>query len=142
MATAAGEVAASAPAAWVEADTASPVGYQVFQTVVDRETPKRVTLRILIFDPRGRANVSRTLRLVLDSLARAERDLVAARAIAYAPISQGRQRADLVPIAFGAWVPPEGWDSAGPASRQRVHRTYVYVGTPPDSFVVGASLKP
>lgn len=131
------EVAGERGAARGAPDTASPVPYHLFDAAVETADPKRLTLRLLVFDPRGEANVSKTLRAAFDSIAAADSQLVAARAIVYTTRAAGEREADLVPIAWGMWVPPEGWGAAERSSRRRFHRTYVYFGTPPDESIFG-----
>lgn len=123
-------------------DTASLVPYVIFESKVETERPKRITLRIVVFSPQSAAGVTRTLRTAFDSLAVVDSQLVAARAIVYATRMRGEREADLVPVAWGVWVPPEGWEAAGPGSRARIHRTHVYFGARPDPEILGEGLEP
>lgn len=68
--------------------------------------------------------------MALDSLARADSALVAARAIMYTGRLTSPREMTLFPSAWGLWIPPEGWDSATVESRSRLHRTFVYHGDP------------
>lgn len=129
------------PAYTAGPDTASPVPYLVFDPKVETEDPRRLTLRMLVFQPENTAGVAKSVRLAFDSVAAADARVVAARAILYAPRARSQSQADLVPIGWAAWVPPEGWASVGPDSRRRIHRTHVYFGTAPDPAIVG-DLKP
>lgn len=111
-------------------DTVSPAAYRVFQTNVDSESPRKVTVRLLVLGQASRAALNETLRAALDSLARSDSALVAARAILYTGRMTAPREMDLLPTAWGLWVPPEGWDSASVQSRERIHRTFVYSSNP------------
>ncbi len=119
-------------------DTASPAAYQIFELTVETESPRRLTLRLLTFEVESRDRISKALRLAFDSLAAVDPEVVAARAIVYAPRSIAAREADLLPIVWAYWIPPEGWDAARPESRKRTHRTYVYFGAPPDPAAIGS----
>lgn len=123
-------------------DTASPAAYVIFESKVETERPKRLTLRVLVFSPQSAAGVSKALRLAFDSLAAADSQIVAARAVVYATRMRGDREADLVPVAWAVWAPPEGWSAAGLASRRTIHRTHVYFGTPPGPEIFGGTVEP
>ncbi len=114
----------------VPPDTVSPAAYRVFETEVDSESPRKVTVRLLVLGQAPRAALYKTLRAALDSLARSDSAIVAARAILYTPRMTAPREMDLIPAAWGLWVPPEGWDSATVESRDRIHRTFVYGSNP------------
>lgn len=116
-----------------ERDTTPPVPYTVFKTDVAAEQPRKVVFHFFVRGRVTQAGVSATLRAMLDSVGSADPSLTAARAIAYAGqvITEGsRTSMRLLPVGWGAWVPPEGWDSVTPESRSRFYRTYVYSSDP------------
>ncbi len=107
-------------------DTAAPVDYQVFDSVVHAEDPRKVEYRVLALNRAGRPSLSRTLRLVLDSIGRADSSLVAARAVLYLYDSAAPRRGNVMPRLWGEWVPGVGWDSATAESRKQPHVIYTY----------------
>ena len=140
----AGEAPAVVPPRVAEAlaDTASSVPYVIFESKVETERPKRLTLRLVVFHAQSAAEVTTTLRQAFDSLAVADSPLVAARAIVYAPRMRSDREADLVPLAWAVWAPPEGWNAAAAGSRRAIHRTHVYFGAAPDPEVFGGAVEP
>lgn len=114
----------------VDYDTIPVAEYQIFQTVVESEQPRKLTVRLLAGGSIDRFSAAKTLRTVLDSVSRADSLAVATRAVLYSPLPGGAMEAELEPVAFALWVPPEGWEGASEDSRGRLHRTYVYHGVP------------
>ncbi|NIR44074.1 MAG: hypothetical protein GWN99_06110 [Gemmatimonadetes bacterium] len=116
-------------------DTAAPVDYQVFDSVVHEEDPRKVEFRVLALSSANRSSLSKTLRLVLDSIGRADSALVAARGVIYVYDPTAPRRGNVVPRLWGVWVPGVGWDSATAESREEPHVVYTYdvpsQGTPP-----------
>ncbi len=104
--------------------------YQVFEQVVVSASPRKTLHRLLVFFPESRAGLLKTIRVALDSIAAADTTAVAARAILYAFRPTRPGEGDVIPVVWGEWVPPEGWAEAGPDSRRRLHRTFVYFGNP------------
>lgn len=115
----------------VDFDTIPAAVYQVFDTTVDSQLPRKMTIRLVVLQPIAGLMVTRTLQQVLDSVAKADTTLAAARAILYTGQPSGPRRMRLQPTAYAEWLPPEGWDSAGTGHGHEVHRTYVYRGGPP-----------
>ena len=113
----------------VYVDTITPVPYEVFEEVVDSEDPKKVMYRMMLLGEGSWEALSRTLRLAMDSLARADPDLAAARVTFYKIVPIDNMRGNLVAQAWGEWIPREGWDRAR-AGRNRMHRSYVYHQNP------------
>jgi hypothetical protein len=111
-------------------DTVSPVPYQVFDHTVESEDPRKMMFRLVTMTEAGPDALSKTLRLALDSLGRADTTLVAARAVIYTFRPTTPRRGELVPGYWGEWTPPEGWEEASGDSRGRVYRTFVYNGDP------------
>lgn len=110
----------------VFADTVSPVDYQVFQTRVQSERPRKVEYRIVTLAEANQASLSKTLRLALDSIAGSDSSLVAVRGILYIYRPMTQRRGDLEPRAWGEWVPLDGWEAASEASRAGPHRVFTY----------------
>jgi hypothetical protein len=108
------------------ADTAQLVSYQVLETQVESESPRKVEYWLVTTEVTGTASWSKTLRLALDSIAAADSTLVAARGILYLlePIDDRRGR--LTPRVWGEWLPAAGWNDAGEESRGELHRIYTY----------------
>lgn len=111
-------------------DTVSPLPYQVFEVVPSEDESKRVTYRLMSMSPGAQESMIKTVRLALDSLQRADTSLVAVRAVLYAFRPTSRMEGKLVPVVWGEWIPPEGWDEAAPTGRKRIHRSYVYAVNP------------
>lgn len=133
------ETARPPPTTLVLPDTVSPVDYQVFEKSLESEQPRKALIRLLVLSPAGRPALGKTLRVALDSLGRADSTLVAARAILYTGRTSGPSEMTLKPVAWGEWIPPEGWDRATAESRSRLHRTFVYHGDPGWSSLDSAS---
>lgn len=114
----------------VSNDTVAPIDYQLFEAERDDEEPKKVTYRLLTFEPGSRESMTKTVRLALDSLQRADTSLVAVRAVLYIFRPTDRMEGKLVPVVWGEWIPPDGWDAAVAGERRRVHRSYVYSVNP------------
>lgn len=110
----------------VDLDTVAPLPYQLFEQSVDSENPKKATYRFVLLAPGSAAALTKTMRVVLDSLGQADRALVATRAVLYELRPTGRTEAIVLPKVWGEWVPAEGWDDATAESRQRFHRSYIY----------------
>jgi hypothetical protein len=110
----------------VYVDTVTPARYQLFQTDTDSEVPKKVIYRMMVLERARLAALSKTMRLALDSLSRSDTSLVAARAILYVFLPTDRSSGRLVPVVWGEWVPPEGWDQGRTRTRERLHRSYIY----------------
>jgi len=111
-------------------DTVAPVGYQLFEVEPDEREPKKVTYRLMALEVGRLDSMTKTVRLALDSLQRADTSLVAVRAVLYVFQPTARMEGKLVPAVWGEWVPPEGWDAAVGTERQRFHRSYVYAVNP------------
>ncbi len=116
-----------------ERDTTPPAPYTVFKTDVVAEQPRKVIFHFFVRGRVTRAGVSATLRAMLDSVGAADSTLAAVRAIAYAgqvTTESSRTSMRLLPVGWGAWIPPEGWDSVTAESRSGFYRTYVYSSDP------------
>ncbi len=111
-------------------DTVAPVEYQLFEVEPDEEEPKKVTYRLMALQAGRQESMTKTVRLALDSLQRADTSLIAVRAVLYVFRPTARMEGRLVPAVWGEWVPPEGWDGAVESGRGRVHRSYVYAVNP------------
>jgi hypothetical protein len=110
----------------VYADTVTPAQYQLFKVDTESEEPKKVVYRMMVLERARAAALSKSVRLALDSLSRSDTSLVAARAIMYVFVPKDRSGGRLVPVVWGEWVPPEGWDKGTTRARERVHRSYIY----------------
>jgi hypothetical protein len=113
-------------ASGVYADTVTPAEYQLFQVDTDSEEPKKVIYRMMVLERARAAALSKTVRVALDSLSRSDTSLVAARAILYVFVPKDRSGGKLVPVVWGEWVPPEGWNEGRTRASQRIHRSYIY----------------
>ncbi len=109
----------------VYVDTVSPLPYEIFESVVVSQDPKKVLYRAMILREGRWEAVSRTLRLAMDSLTSADPDLAAARVTIYRIVPIDNMRGNLVAEAWAEWVPREGWDEAR-GGRNRMHRSYIY----------------
>ncbi len=131
MGEAAGAGAEARAATRVEySDNVAPLEYQIFERVVQGESPPKTLHRLLVLVPESQERLIKTVRVALDSIAAADTTVVAARAILYVFNQTGPREGDVIPVVWGEWLPPEGWAEAGPDSRRRLHRTYVYFGVP------------
>lgn len=114
----------------IDLDTVSPLPYQVFEVVPSEDESKKVTYRLMSMRPGPQESMIKTVRLALDSLQRADTALVAVRAVLYAFRPTSRMEGKLIPVIWGEWIPPEGWDEASRTGRRRIHRSYVYALNP------------
>lgn len=115
------------------ADDAETVALVLFDEVPDPVLERRLTLHLLAPVPGGRAEFSRTLRELLPERAARDSTLVAIRAIVYhAAVPSGANEGDLVPVAWGEWIPLEGWRGEVGTGRGAGHRVYFYHGAPPE----------
>lgn len=131
-----GAAPASAPPAAVSsfgADDAEAISLVLFDEVPDSVLERRLTLHLLAGAPGGRAEFSRTLRELLPERAAGDSTLVAIRAIVYqAAAPSGTNEGHLVPVAWGEWIPLEGWYGEVGTGRGTGHRVYFYHGAPPE----------
>lgn len=111
-------------------DTVPPLRYQVFEIVPEEAEPQKVTYRLMMLRPGTQKSMTKTVRLALDSLQRADTTLAAVRVVLYAFQRTARMEGKLIPVIWGEWVPPDGWDDARPSERRRIHRSYVYAVNP------------
>lgn len=94
--------------------------------------PGRLTLHLIVPGDAKREQIRQALVHVLEEAGAADSALVAARAIAYAVAApQGGAEAEVVPLAWGEWLPPGGWDDPA-AERGDLHRVTTYFGAPPE----------
>lgn len=113
----------SAAARW---DSVQPVPYHLFERLYSADDSSRLLARFLVLGEHRPEALSRTLLVALDSIGKADSSLMAARAILYTASAMRGNRATLVPSVWAEWVPPEGWERAGPRDRRTIHRTFVY----------------
>ena len=111
-------------------DTVAPIDYQLFESEPDQEEPKKVTYRLMALESGSVESMTKTVRLALDSLQRADTSLVAVRAVLYVFRPTARMEGKLIPVVWGEWIPPDGWDAAVASERSRIHRSYVYAVNP------------
>ena len=97
----------------------------MFEVAPDEEEPKKVTYRLMALEVGRLESMTKTVRLALDSLQRADTSLVAVRAVLYIFRPTARMEGKLVPVVWGEWIPPDGWDAAAAGERRRIHRSYV-----------------
>lgn len=115
------------------ADDAETVPLVLFDEVPDPVLERRLTLHLLARERGGRAQFSRTLRELLPERAARDSTLVAIRAIVYhAAVPSGASEGNLVPVAWGEWIPLEGWHGEVRTGRGTGHRVYFYHGAPPE----------
>ncbi len=115
------------------ADDAEAISLVLFDEVPDPVLERRLTLHLLAQEPGGRAEFSRTLRELLPERAARDSTLVAIRAIIYhAAVPSGTNEGNLVPVAWGEWIPLEGWYGEVGTGRGNGHRVYFYHGAPPE----------
>lgn len=114
-----------------DADTITPLRYEIFETERAVDDPNRALYRLLVMEQSPRLDaLLKTVRLALDSIAGSDTNLLAARAILYTFRPIDRRQGTLIPRIWGEWVPPEGWHSAGAVPRQRLRRSYLYSANP------------
>ncbi|HUH12878.1 MAG TPA: hypothetical protein VMK65_07195 [Longimicrobiales bacterium] len=116
-----------------EAPLVDSVATRVFlREPAESGPPGRVTLHLIVPGDAKREQIRQALVRTLEQEAAADSALVAARAIAYvvAPPRSGAE-AEVVPLAWGEWLPPGGW-SGSAAGRGDVHRVTTYFGAPPE----------
>ena len=115
------------------ADNAEAISLVLFDEVPDPVLGHRLTLHLLAREPGGRAQFSRALRELLPERAALDSTLVAIRAIVYhAAVPSGANEGNLVPVAWGEWIPLEGWHGEVRTGRGTGHRVYFYHGAPPE----------
>ncbi len=125
--------APSAARAYPGTDDAGTIALVPFDSVPDPVLERRLTFHFLAREPAGRAELSRTLRVLLPQRAARDSTLVAIRAIVYQPaVPAGANEGNLVPVAWGEWIPLEGWHGEVGAGRGTGHRVYFYHGAPPE----------
>lgn len=114
-------------------DDADPVPMMLFDEVPDSVLDRRLTLHFLTQEPARRDDLSRSLRSLLPERAASDSTLVAIRAVVYQPMVRERQiEGNLVPVAWGEWIPVEGWHGEVGEGRGTGHRVYFYYGAPPE----------
>ena len=111
-------------------DTVAPINYRLFETEPEDDAPKKITYRLMALQSGNQESMTKTVRLALDSLQRADTSLVAVRAVLYIFRPTARMEGKLIPVVWGEWVTPEGWDAAAAGERRRIHRSYVYAVNP------------
>ncbi len=115
------------------ADDAESAPLLLFDEVPDPVLERRLTLHLLVQEPAGRTQLSRALRALLPERAASDSTLVAIRAIAYQAMGrEGESEGRLVPVAWGEWLPVEGWHGEVGETRGTGHRVYFYHGAPPE----------
>lgn len=115
------------------ADDAEAVPLALFDEVPDPVLERRLTLHLLAREPGGRAEFSRSLRELLPERAARDSTLVAIRAIVYHSAAPSTtHEGNLVPVAWGEWIPLQGWYGEVGAGRGHGHRVYFYHGAPPE----------
>jgi hypothetical protein len=94
--------------------------------------PGRRTIHVMIVTTQNATaeQIRRTLLDAIDAETAADAELIALRAVAYLPRATSPGEAELVPIAWGEWLPPGGWEDTT-ARRERFQRTHTYIGTSP-----------
>ena len=113
--------------------SAQPVRYQIFQREAAEDAPPRTTLHMLVDAQASRDELRVTFQKIVDDYTAEHDSVVAVRLVGYVARSgvAGDRRADLVPLAWGEWLPPSGWYEASRDDRDEVHRLYFYHGSPP-----------
>lgn len=111
-------------------DTVTPAPYQIFDSQVASERPRRTMYRLLVMGQTGPDALGKAMRVALDSIGKADTTLAAARAILYQVRRVEARRGELVPTVWGEWVPVEGWEEVGARGPRKLYRTYVYHGDP------------
>jgi hypothetical protein len=104
---------------------------EIFMREPAAGSPGRLTIHILVAPEASSEQIRQLMVRALTEEGRDDPDLVALRAVVYKARQTSEYEADLVEAGWGEWLPPEGWDGAGPASRGRFHRVYTYFGSPP-----------
>lgn len=94
-------------------DSAGTVEYHTFESTVVSESPRKMFFRVMALELGEPEELSKTLRLALDSIARADSSLVATRATLYTFRPTGPRRGVLTAQVWGEWSPPVGWEEAG-----------------------------
>jgi len=102
------------------------VDHQIFDETTEVEAPPRVTFHVLVPREASRDELRKTLSDVLTAEAEGDPSLVAIRAIGYRSEQTGVTEAELVPFVWAEWLPTEGWYEATEASRESLHRLYLY----------------
>ncbi len=111
-------------------DTVSPVSYRVFETRVQNDGPLVVEYRLMALEEGRSQKLRKTVRTVLDSVAAADTNLVAARAILYIYQPTGRREGRLRPSVWAEWTPISGWGNITEGSRAEPHRILTYSERP------------
>lgn len=121
-----------APTAMGTVPETEPIAYQVFDEEPATFAPGRRLLHILVPADASAEQIRQMMVKLLMERGEQDTTLLALRAIAYKPVSRGAHEADLVPVVWGEWLPPEGWVGATAESRKRLHRVYTYSGVEPE----------
>jgi len=109
-----------------------PLAYRVLREEEGDVGAGRLILHILVPAESSDPQIRHTLETLLSERAERDATLVAVRVIAYRGSPLARAEVELVPVAWGEWLPPEGWVAATAASRQKLHRIYTYFGAEPE----------
>lgn len=115
--------------------SAQPVRYRIFNRD-DLADPPRATIHLLVDSGANRDELRVTLAKALEEEAARDSAVVALRAVGYVgmPSKESPRQADLVPVAWAEWLPPDGWYEAHPEDRVALHRVYFYHGNPPEWY--------
>ncbi len=117
---------------WGDAPEVEPVEVQVFRrTAVPEAGPGRMVLHVLVGAGATEEQIRQALIDVLTREAEEDTTVVALRAIAYVLPAAHAGEVELAPMAWGEWLPPQGWEGATPESRREFHRVYTYLGVAP-----------
>ncbi len=109
-------------------DSAATLSYHTFETIVESEHPRKMMYRIMALELGDTESLTKTLRTALDSVARADSGVVAARATLYTFRPTGPRKGILTARVWAEWLPPSGWDDAGTAADASAapYRIYTY----------------
>jgi len=117
---------------WGYAPELEPVEAQVFgRTAVTEAGPGRVMLHVLVQAGATEDQIRRALIDILTRAAEEDTTVVALRAVVYVMPKEHSGEVELAPMAWGEWLPPQGWEGATPESRREFHRIYTYFGVAP-----------
>lgn len=110
-----------------------PVSVEVFLREPAPDVgPGRMMVHLLVRGDASQEQVRSALVQTLEAEAERDTTLVAIRGVAYKTRPTTPEEAQLVPVAWAEWLPPDGWYDATPESRDDFHRVYTYTGGPPE----------
>jgi hypothetical protein len=114
-----------------EAEDVEPAPAEIFLRQPASADGHHQVLHLLVPAQSSRESIRQMLFERLTQEGRNNSEIAALRAVVYLPRQSGPDEAELEPVAWAEWVPPDGWAGATLASRSQYYRVYSYFDAPP-----------